>query len=69
MSNHSTCEAWSPNSASYFLETRIVPQRCGRPSKYLVLVNPPKPNDDGKVGVCGLCNSFLYHGFPRESFQ
>jgi hypothetical protein len=64
-----TCQNWKPNTFAYFLQARIVNQRCDEPAEWIVKVNPPKEGNDGCVRLCDLCNRFEYQTFSRERIQ
>ena len=60
------CENIVDDLGAYFLQCKRVPVRCKGEAKWVVSVNPPSKDRDGKVRLCEHCNKFDYLTFKRE---
>lgn len=60
------CENYTGDLGAYFLEGRRASVPCKREAAWIVSVNPPRGESDGRVRLCEHCNKFDYLGFPRE---
>lgn len=60
------CENYTLSPMDYFLAGERRHKRCTSEAKWIVSVNPPNSERDGKVRLCDHCNSFDYRTFPRE---
>lgn len=61
------CENIIPSVGAYFFEAKIKNVRCDGIAKWVVTVNPPSKENDGKVRLCDHCNKFDYLTFPRKT--
>lgn len=59
------CENKVASLGAYFFEGERRYERCRSPAKWIVSVNPPSKDSDGKIRLCNHCNRFDYTTFPR----
>lgn len=60
------CENTILNNSAYWLEGRRQYERCPDTAEFIVSVNPPKPEHDGKIRLCAFCNKWDFQAFPRK---
>ena len=63
------CENYILSTGAYFLQGKKVHKKCTREAKWIVTVNPPKEDKDGKVRLCDHCNKWDYKIFPRKKLD
>lgn len=69
MTNEIQCENTVLSSSAFWLAGERKSERCSFKAKWIVAVNPPTEERDGKVRLCDHCNRFDYITFPREKLN
>ena len=59
------CENHVLHIGAYFLAGKRVHVRCEEPATVVCVVNPYRPDKDGTVCLCDLCDRFNYYGFAK----